>query len=569
MNGDEPLDEPLDEPVFRYNWAVIFQKGKPFWSYPEKIPENKLDGIIRLSKALTNLGGDIFGSESQIGMIRIEAPYYLLPSIPILVARLSENYEFFISNPEVTAYLLELYKLPQDLEFQLKGFLVGAAILTYSHYYESALLASRQKTIDQIFQRALLMIREFTEEEAVVGNGICQLNGLSLAELILFHYYIKLGMLEEYKPLSPSEWFICNHIHGVPIYAKFNLKLYEETILSALLASFSMFAEEVFGGKPTQITFGETRIKNLYMICGNQTVCGFTHPDIFFTTEMQRILPQLPSDVRQDINDKLKEFLISRLQERLQYKLRNATVNDILKQEKVVTLEKSWSLDSFTLDIAAKYEELLKFLTSNDLEIKHTIEKKTSKRLNVLFVGTEEDLTTLYKILSSDGTPLELPPFRFAQIPDIEFQVLPFNTTVQSLKISMLFLFSSNDFKHTHFKSEVADSVHLLCSIFNFNDLKTFNPSIQWIETFWNRSSQFKPAVLLGILPSAYQEHQVEKSEQKGELNPIQHVLYHISMFKHEIPQTHKKKFIFLPFDPTIKEFKDLLIKSLIIQFFF
>ncbi len=547
--------------VHDHSWALYAQDNQVIWAYPRAMSKTKTKDILHMCLGLSQFNIDILGGERNIAMILVESPDPIRDPIPILVISIEQHHFFVIANPELMAHVMSTQSLPEDLNDLLRGVLIGNAVLLYSRYYNSVLFEDRRVQVDRIFQRALLAVGTFSEEQAYVGEGVCSLSGLTLGELILFSYYLRKIFALQRQPLVPGDWLILCSQFGVPIYFSFNLNSWEKTLLSGLLATIGSFAENVIGGKPTRMIFGESLIRNFYMVFSGDIMMAFTHPDLCFVPSIQKQLRMLKDQaIWKNLKAPLKSFLVRYLVELYEAELNTFDLEDIFEKRDLGSFSDLVVIKSPKLRVGERFKETLRLL-NEDEKIKESLRKHADWRVVMMFPSLSKDdsLKEYFLNYSQGKMPASMLLNANDAMSSLESHLFLAKLMDVRLSYNVFLTSTAKLFQDDNFR--ILDHVDAIVIFFDFESPMSFLQGINHIERVWSVTSRELPVLLVGLLPNQDEPSILTTDEASApnedetisgfsdELAPEQQILHYLAEFESKLPSRLRELFLFLPID--------------------
>ena len=554
------IPELHENRVYDHVWALYAHEDQVKWSFPAELSDEKIHDILRLCDGLAQFSMDVLGGERNIAMIYMEPPDPIRDPIPILIISIDRTHYFVIAHPEIIARVIGIQPIPSDLEDLLRGILISNAILMYSKYYNSVLFEDKRTHVDRVFQQALRAVGSFSEEEVFIGEGACSLSVLSLGELILFSYYVRKILSMQQLPLAPGDWLLLCGRFGVPVHFSFNLNLTEKSLLSGLLASIGTFAANVFGGKPNRMIFGESVVRNFYMIYGEEHILAFTHPDLFFVGFIQEKLEQLFSqETWKELEKPLKEFLVRFLTEQHEMELHSLDLLDLFKKRKAISFSEFVTIKSPRVRVRSMFKDTLVIL-KQDRQLLESLKNHSDWRVLLSLPSLEKhDQIKSILVQHSQG---RMPSIVLPNIKNLHFESLLFLAKLLDTTLSYNVLMVPSRTLFQDESARIIEHVDAFVTVFDFQSPVTFLQALNHVEKTWSLSSREIPVLLIGLLPTSLaasiedEESTITSEKNSGglgrdELDPEQQILHHLADFENTLPQRLKEMFLFIPLDLT------------------
>ncbi len=371
------------------NWALYINEGKIQWQFGDL---KKTVLVQNLIDALDQFGNQILGEGIASLTIRPESRPFSYP-ITVLIVRLAENIYFICSQPETTAKLLFYTDIPDLIEDQLRGVLIGATLNHYSKYWGSLLYQHHQQLVDKIYNTCIEAIG--AEDRVKIKEGNCSLSPLSIQELIQFHHFLRLSLEQNEDMLSPQEWALVFHRHGVPLHFYWNLDTQMAISLAAFISLVYNFAEESFGQASASMTFGSTEILKLDFVTGKEYIlCATQSKRLFLNRDFLQHFRQIPPEAFQDIQANLTEFLTKIVSEAYRQQLTEKDVDSLIDVYRNIAgpLEKEY------LAYETLMEQNFQLITQIKTKIlEHTISvPPPDTPLKIVVLGSTEAFTKQY-----------------------------------------------------------------------------------------------------------------------------------------------------------------------------
>ncbi|MFW9994837.1 MAG: hypothetical protein ACFFD4_22540 [Candidatus Odinarchaeota archaeon] len=304
--------------TFNENWALFFENDQIIWKFGLTDLQS-LELTLGFVKGLQNLGNDIF-QEKLVSIVLEKKPAFSEHASEIFVANLEDRFFFVVCNPFETLKLIDFNEaLSEELHDQIRAILSGEALVLYANllsFIENNPVLS--KRIDHIFQRALASVLGPDEDVTeYIGGGNCFLGSLSLAELISFHHNLRLRFMKQRSLVASSNYWglVVNSDSGKPIYDLIHkVDETDVTLLAGYLSIFYNFLDELLGAKPESISFGTSKLRNMYFFNGNKHFLVACNPDSLVDDEEFRAkLLSLNRKILNDFSLDVRRYLIEKI----------------------------------------------------------------------------------------------------------------------------------------------------------------------------------------------------------------------------------------------------------------
>ncbi|MFX0116837.1 MAG: hypothetical protein ACFFB3_19975 [Candidatus Hodarchaeota archaeon] len=314
--------------VFYDNWVVFTKETSVLWTWGG-IDEEKANLIAGLAKGLHDVARELF--DESVTSIQ------LTDDREVLIAQIGGDFFLITSDPVTTAKLLRLAKIPSNVESILLGVLIGHGVQTYANLWSAAQSDSQAELIDSIFQEALgkLGLRESANVAIGIHQGACNLSGLSLPDLLLFHSYVRRRIAEERDIDQESSWGFVQAAAGVPIPLEYRLPAskIDPHITAGLISVIVALIKQVFNSNPRKIVFADENIPALdllvgdtYYLAANYAVGLFRDPtflDRFFN---------LPAEIQHSLAPSIKEALSDQILQTKRVKLQEKNIHALVHE---------------------------------------------------------------------------------------------------------------------------------------------------------------------------------------------------------------------------------------------
>ncbi len=497
--------------VLRNNWAVLFHHQEVIWKYGDTLNDEQLGYLSGAIQALRTFGQHWTGADiTSIGIRDPNNPQ--VGTTAILIIRAGEAYTFVISDPTVTARLLAKEELTVDLDAILRGVLVANALLLYSKFRSTELLARHHDFIEQLFRQAIASTG--VSPDQMVKEDQLDLSLLNLAQLIIFHNNLRLFLEKSHFLLLFGEsWFILADKRGVPIPLYLGLDRHEAVTLTAFLCTLYHFCQTIFSQAPiffvfgienlTYLYFGTTQSDYLFFI--RQPHHLFANPEFYMALEKE-----LDWHMRQILDPPLRRFLAEILAQQI---LQDVSESDESLRE---------IYDRFQRQLTRIHTRMSEVLEVQPITLDHLLlngilktplmeyiqstyrvygEGRQQLEFHLLVVGEGKDhLDHLFGIISEQIHP---------QLPSHADGVITKGLEIQ-LELENLYLPAKVHLWYTplHYNDVAFPSACLgkegLLVIFDCEDATTLLQVPNWVESSWNFSDRpVLPTLLLGINPDA------------------------------------------------------------------
>ncbi len=432
------------------NWIVFVTPQGMEWQFNFNFDATYQDHIMKLVAALHSFGEDVFGE--GLGLLRV-SPHESIrknEKITIMFVRLSSELYMIVAEPELTAKLLEAQEsrvMPEMLRDQTRSILIGSLIMMYSQFWGSDIHVGLQKDVDEMFQHNLSRIG--AEGKAFVQNGECSFSQLSLSELIVLHYYIQLSLEVNEKFHGVSQWALVAGKDGIPLHFYWNLDYGVACSLAAMVSAIYWFARQIFGLKPREMTFGTTNFIKMTIFSGERIILAAANADqlLFHDLGFQQSLFKLKTELLEDIQSELRDFMIEVVINTQAKLLKHRTLEEIIDQYRSMTSGQGMVLDSMDLDLRKPFLECLTLVRSisNPSLIDATeMAERMPNTYKILVLGTSSRVKKLFleSILSAE--------LRIQQIGAMSFEVFKTKHVFLNKVVNLEFWFV--DYKDLQYK---------------------------------------------------------------------------------------------------------------------
>lgn len=308
------------------HWALFIEGDRISWSFG--IPDSDPEGLefqqttLGFIQSLQAIGRELYKGEG-VASIKLANPTSrsTLMANEIFIVNLSDQFYFIISDLAVTARLIAIKGLPDDIEMLIRAVLVGQASILYS-----TLMMDEKKegfVTDEIFKEIILAL-EVTKRgiaiEELVDTGRVSLSSLTMTELLLFHYLLR-DYLESNRlnvSLSGQAWAIMVDSSGTDIPLTWQSPK-DPYLLGNFLGAIYSYVQALFGTKPSAIVFGGGHELILLQFFGgkNYFLAASNPQALIRDSGFIQKLKQVPNNKFQDIEIVIKEFIIKQTLDRL------------------------------------------------------------------------------------------------------------------------------------------------------------------------------------------------------------------------------------------------------------
>ncbi|MHA2298628.1 MAG: hypothetical protein ACXAEU_10575 [Candidatus Hodarchaeales archaeon] len=324
--------------VLDANWALFLENDQVIWKFGLTDLQS-LELTLGFVKGLQNLGNDIF-NENLVSILLERPDRARIPASEIFVANLEDHFFFVLCNPFETLRLIDFREaLSEELHDQIRAILSGEAMVLYANllsFVENDPVIL--KRIDVIFQRALTRVLNPKEDVTeYIGNGNCFLGSLSLESLISFHHNLRLRFMRQQGVVGSKYWGLgVNSESGKPLYELIHKVDVDVTLLAGYLSIFYNFLDELLGAKPQSISFGTSKLRNMFFFNGSNYFLVATNPDLLLNEEnFHSMLLSLDKNVLNDFLPSIKRYLIEKILISEGRKLNKHPLDELIKIYKI------------------------------------------------------------------------------------------------------------------------------------------------------------------------------------------------------------------------------------------
>ena len=291
------------------NWAIFAELTEAKWYFGDLTTEF-IENTVKFLNGLDGIGQELFGS-GVASIVLDQRSKKTITASEIFVVSLYGTFFFIAADPLITIRLLDLIKIPELMNDQMRGVLGGQAAVLYANLYMSAENPIDANRVDELFQSAIYEIGITEDVDKIIDKGRCSFGGISLVELLLFHYQLRKVFAEKYRSTKP--WAILADESGTPIHLKFG-QITNTTSLAGYLSVLYLFCTELFAARPKSMVFGGDSLIPLEVVNGKTNFLSVSQWDeVFANPEFVKLLSSLDKSVLDDICDPLAEFLAEKL----------------------------------------------------------------------------------------------------------------------------------------------------------------------------------------------------------------------------------------------------------------
>src|SRR3972149_2696874 len=311
-------------------WAIFAERTEAKWSFGE-LTDEFISNTVNFLNGLDSIGKELFGS-GVATIVLDQRSRRAISASEIFVVSLESKFFFIASDPLVTIRLLKYEKLPNVLEDEMRGVLVGQASILYAQLYMSTDSEDLQKRIDELFISALNEIGITENIENYVDKGRCSFGEFSLLDLILFHYELRLLFASKYIETKP--WAILADESGSPIHLTFG-EVTNATSLAGYLSVLYLFCRELFDSRPISLVFGGNELIPMEVVNGEELSLSLTRWDALFQDEkFFNLLAGIDKQVLKKISTPISEFLAEKLSGQIRQKLKEWPIKSLVNIHK-------------------------------------------------------------------------------------------------------------------------------------------------------------------------------------------------------------------------------------------
>ncbi len=491
------------------NWIVFVTPQGVEWQFKFDHGPEYQDHIMKLVAALHSFGEDVFGE--GLGFLRVSPHESTRQNeiITIMFVRLSADLYMIISEPELTAKLLEIHEtqdMPDTLRDQTRSILIGSLVMMYSQFWGLDIHAGLQKDVDEIFSYNLARIG--VEERAFAQNGECSFSQLTLSELILLHYYIQMSLETNKKFHGINQWAVVAGIDGVPLYLYWNLEYGTACSLAAMVSAIYWFAKHMFDLKPREMAFGTTNFVKVSIFSGDKVFLAAANAGelLFHDLGFQQSLFKMKPSLLEDFIVELRQFMINVFVTTQTQLLRQKPIEEIIDQYRTMLAGQGLPLETLDVDMRKPFMECLTLVRtiSNSNLIDYTkLTELLPFRLKVLVLGSS---VPIKKIFLESILRAEL---RYEQYDDTLVEILKTQFVFLNRSINLEFWFiDAKDLSRTEFKilsrSITFNTDHVVVP-YSFSESRPFPPLVKYINAITQNTGKsiINTTLLLLELPSA------------------------------------------------------------------
>ncbi|MHA2335027.1 MAG: hypothetical protein ACXAEU_23565 [Candidatus Hodarchaeales archaeon] len=200
------------------HFALFCDGQKAIWTFGN-LTNDFIESCTRFLNGLDSIGHELF--EEGIASIKLDPPERGgdYPE-EIFCLTFGRRFYFIVSDPLITLRLMEFKDIPVEFQANIKGTLVGQALVIYSDLYNR--MEENGKEMDLLFHSALEDVGIHENLDKYVWNGACSFAGLNLRQLCLFHYFLREELENKKELLGQKPWAIANAKSGTH-----NLRFFE------------------------------------------------------------------------------------------------------------------------------------------------------------------------------------------------------------------------------------------------------------------------------------------------------------------------------------------------------
>ena len=290
-------------------WAIFAELTEAKWYFGDLTPEF-IENTVKFLNGLDGIGQELFGS-GVASIVLDQRSKKTITASEIFVVSLYGTFFFIAADPLITIRLLDIIKIPEIMNDQMRGVLSGQAAVLYANLYMSAENPTAANHVDELFQSAIYEIGITEDIDKIIEKGRCSFAGFTLVELLLFHYQLRKIFAETYRSTKP--WAILADESGAPIHINFG-QITNATSLAGYLSVLYLFCTELFAARPKSMVFGGDSLIPLEVVNGKTNLLSVSQwNEVFVNPDFIRLLSVLDKSVLDDILGPLAEFLAEKL----------------------------------------------------------------------------------------------------------------------------------------------------------------------------------------------------------------------------------------------------------------
>lgn len=429
----------------------------------------------------------------------------------ILIIRAGEAYTFVISDPSVTARLLAKEELSVDLDAILRGVLVTNALLLYSKFQSTELLARHHEFIDQLFWQSIASAG--IAPETVMQEHQLDFSQLNLAQLIIFHNNLRLFLEKsQFLLLFGESWFILADKRGVPIPLYMGLNHHEAVTLAAFLCTLYHFCQTIFSQAPIFFVFGIENLTYLYF--------GTTDSDYLFFIRQPHYLfanPEFYVALQKDLDWSLQQVLDPPLRRFLAEILAQRILRDVSESDE--PLQSIYDrFQRHLTSIHTKYSEVLEVqpVTDDHLLLSGILKAPLMEHLRSVYgADADQQPLELHVLIVGEGKHhfdqiFSVTSDVIRPLPSEQLDRVTTRGSLVSLSLDNLHLTVKVHLWYTplHYNDAAFPNACIgkdgLIVLFDCEDATTLLQVPNWLENSWNFCDKpVLPTLLLGLNPDA------------------------------------------------------------------
>lgn len=538
------------------NWIVFVTPDGVKWRF--KFPQDSTyqNHVLKLVAALHSFGEDVFGE--GLGLLRVSPQESTRKNeiITIMFVRLSADLYMIISEPEITAKLLEVEEssnVPDLLRDQTRSILIGSLIMIYSQFWGSDIHAGLQEDVDAMFDENLKRIG--AEGRAFAQQGECTFSQLSLSELILLHYYIQLAIEANPKFHGVSQWALVASKDGVPLHFYWNLEYGLACSLAAMVSAIYWFSRQLFDLRPREMTFGSTNFIKMSIFSGEEVFLAAAGADklLFHDFSFQQSLFRLKPEVLEDITPELRHFMIKIVTDAQAKLLEERPLVEIIDHYRSMAAGQGMSLNVGDVDLRKPFLEclsLVRSISNPSLLDVTEIAERMPFRYKILVLGSSMRIKKFFleSILSAE--------FRQQQVGDMTIEILKTRYVFMNKTVILEFWFiDAKTLTKTELRilnSAITFNTNHVVIPYSFHESHVFPPLTKYIDVVTrNTGKSFVNTVLLLL--------DIPKDEKS-----LKRILSSFYQVKSKIKQKHA--LLCLPMRDVTSESFDFLFEIIMAQ---
>ncbi|MFW9927875.1 MAG: hypothetical protein ACFFD1_00620 [Candidatus Thorarchaeota archaeon] len=305
------------------NWAIFAQETEVQWHFGD-LSQEFIENTVNFLNGLDKMGKELFGS----GVASISLDQNLNKGVSVsevFVVSLYSKFFFIASDPLITMQLIGHDELPNILEDQMRGVLIGQASVLYANLFTSA--GENEGNIDSLFHYVLHSIGYTNNVKDIVEKGRCSFSEFSLVDIFLFHYQIRKVFAEKHPEVDP--WVIIADESG-PIHLKYG-NILNATSLAGYLSVLLLFCKELFDSNPKSLVFGGETIIPLEIINGRNLFIAVTQADqLFQNKKFLNLLKKMEKEKMDELKGPIAAFLSEKLSIIMRKDLNNWSMDQLI-----------------------------------------------------------------------------------------------------------------------------------------------------------------------------------------------------------------------------------------------